>query len=234
MSQLEATYRNEVISRLERLTGGPNASALDDAAGSDRRVAQRRRHHPRLRHRSLRGVRHGDRRACRWADPDEPDRPARRRAVRRPRRRRCSPGRRSSATRRSSTSCSTASRCTTPTCSSSPPTPGSTGRSSRWPLQVKQRGHKVIAVTSLEHTNAVTPKHPSGQRLCEIADVVIDNLAPVRRRHDDHRRAASASAPCRRSPPRSSPNCSRSWSPNDSSHSGADATGLHLGEHPRR
>ena len=33
MSQLEATYRNEVISRLERLTGGPNASALDDAAG---------------------------------------------------------------------------------------------------------------------------------------------------------------------------------------------------------
>lgn len=45
-------------------------------------------------------------------------------------------------------------------------------------LRAKEEGHKVIAVTSLEHTNAVTPKHPSGKRLAEIADVVIDNLAP--------------------------------------------------------
>ncbi len=45
-------------------------------------------------------------------------------------------------------------------------------------LRAKQRGHVVIAVTSLEHTNAVTPKHPSGKRLAEVADVVIDNLAP--------------------------------------------------------
>jgi uncharacterized phosphosugar-binding protein len=45
-------------------------------------------------------------------------------------------------------------------------------------LAAKARGHKVIAVTSLEHTNRVTPKHPSGKRLSEIADVVIDNLAP--------------------------------------------------------
>ena len=45
-------------------------------------------------------------------------------------------------------------------------------------LRAKQEGHPVIAVTSLEHTNAVTPKHPSGQRLSEIADVVIDNRAP--------------------------------------------------------
>jgi uncharacterized phosphosugar-binding protein len=45
-------------------------------------------------------------------------------------------------------------------------------------LAAAGRGHKVIAVTSLEHTNAVTPKHPSGKRLSEIADVVIDNLAP--------------------------------------------------------
>ena len=36
----------------------------------------------------------------------------------------------------------------------------------------------MIAVTSLEHTNAVTPKHPSGKRLAEVADVVIDTLAP--------------------------------------------------------
>ena len=45
-------------------------------------------------------------------------------------------------------------------------------------LRAKADGHAVIAVTSLEHTNAVTPKHPSGQRLNEIADVVIDNHAP--------------------------------------------------------
>ncbi|TQL70101.1 putative phosphosugar-binding protein [Nocardioides albertanoniae] len=45
-------------------------------------------------------------------------------------------------------------------------------------LRAKEEGHKVIAVTSLEHTRAVTPKHPSGKRLSEIADVVIDNLAP--------------------------------------------------------
>jgi uncharacterized phosphosugar-binding protein len=45
-------------------------------------------------------------------------------------------------------------------------------------LRAKADGHPVIAVTSLEHTNAVTPKHPSGRRLSEIADVVIDNRAP--------------------------------------------------------
>jgi len=45
-------------------------------------------------------------------------------------------------------------------------------------LLAKQHGHPVIAVTSLEHTMAVQPKHPSGQRLRDVADVVIDNLAP--------------------------------------------------------
>lgn len=45
-------------------------------------------------------------------------------------------------------------------------------------LKVKEHGHRLIAVTSLAHTMAVQPKHPSGKRLCEIADVVIDNLAP--------------------------------------------------------
>lgn len=44
--------------------------------------------------------------------------------------------------------------------------------------RAKAQGHRVIAVTSLEHTNAVAPKHPSGMRLSEIADVVIDNRAP--------------------------------------------------------
>jgi uncharacterized phosphosugar-binding protein len=45
-------------------------------------------------------------------------------------------------------------------------------------LLAKGKGHDVIAVTSLQHTAQVQPKHPSGLRLSEIADVVIDNLAP--------------------------------------------------------
>jgi len=45
-------------------------------------------------------------------------------------------------------------------------------------LAAKARGHKLIAVTSLDHTMKVTPKHPSGKRLSDVADVVIDNLAP--------------------------------------------------------
>ncbi|MFE6995193.1 sugar isomerase domain-containing protein [Microbacterium sp. NPDC057659] len=42
----------------------------------------------------------------------------------------------------------------------------------------KEHGHPVIAVTSLDHTSRVESKHPSGKRLSEVADVVIDNLAP--------------------------------------------------------
>ncbi len=45
-------------------------------------------------------------------------------------------------------------------------------------LAARSRGHKVIAITSLDHTMKVTPKHPSGKRLSEVADIVIDNLAP--------------------------------------------------------
>lgn len=40
---------------------------------------------------------------------------------------------------------------------------------------VKERGHRVIAVTSMEHTRQVESGHASGQRLFEVADVVIDN-----------------------------------------------------------
>lgn len=45
-------------------------------------------------------------------------------------------------------------------------------------LWAKERGHRVIAVTSLDHTMRVEPKHPSGKRLADVADIVIDNLAP--------------------------------------------------------
>jgi uncharacterized phosphosugar-binding protein len=43
---------------------------------------------------------------------------------------------------------------------------------------VKQRGHALIAVTSVAHTVRVPPRHPSGQRLVDLADVVLDNGAP--------------------------------------------------------
>ena len=43
----------------------------------------------------------------------------------------------------------------------------------------RAEGHTVIAVTSLEHSKAITSRHPSGKRLFELADVVIDNGAPL-------------------------------------------------------
>jgi uncharacterized phosphosugar-binding protein len=45
-------------------------------------------------------------------------------------------------------------------------------------IKAKEQGHRVVAVTSLQHTRQVSPKHPSGKRLSEVADVVVDNLAP--------------------------------------------------------
>ncbi|MEQ7007193.1 SIS domain-containing protein [Actinopolymorpha sp. B17G11] len=41
----------------------------------------------------------------------------------------------------------------------------------------KERGHPVVAVTSLEHSRGITSRHPSGLRLFEVADVVIDNCS---------------------------------------------------------
>lgn len=45
-------------------------------------------------------------------------------------------------------------------------------------LLVKERGHDLIAVTSLDHSAKSQPRHASGKRLSEIADVVLDNGAP--------------------------------------------------------
>jgi uncharacterized phosphosugar-binding protein len=36
----------------------------------------------------------------------------------------------------------------------------------------------VIAMTSLEYTAKVESLHPSGKKLCDVADIVIDNCAP--------------------------------------------------------
>lgn len=45
-------------------------------------------------------------------------------------------------------------------------------------LEAKERDLPVIVVVSEEHCLASTPKHSSGQRLPDVADVVIDNGAP--------------------------------------------------------
>ncbi|SEF59060.1 Uncharacterized protein, contains SIS (Sugar ISomerase) phosphosugar binding domain [Nonomuraea solani] len=43
---------------------------------------------------------------------------------------------------------------------------------------VKERGHDLIAITSRAHGDAVAARHPSGRKLTDLADVVLDNLAP--------------------------------------------------------
>jgi len=55
---------------------------------------------------------------------------------------------------------------------------GANGSTVGMALRAKAEGHPVIAVTSLEHSRGVVSKHPSGKRLFEVADVVLDNLAP--------------------------------------------------------
>lgn len=55
---------------------------------------------------------------------------------------------------------------------------GANGSTVALALRATAEGIPVIAVTSLEHSRGVTSKHPSGKRLFEVADVVIDNHAP--------------------------------------------------------
>ncbi|MGH3646804.1 MAG: sugar isomerase domain-containing protein [Micromonosporaceae bacterium] len=43
---------------------------------------------------------------------------------------------------------------------------------------VKQQGHPLIAVTSADQSRELPSRHPSGRRLLELADVVLDNCAP--------------------------------------------------------
>jgi uncharacterized phosphosugar-binding protein len=45
-------------------------------------------------------------------------------------------------------------------------------------LHAKEHGHRVLALTSLAHTRAVPAAHPSGRKLADIADVVLDNATP--------------------------------------------------------
>jgi uncharacterized phosphosugar-binding protein len=56
---------------------------------------------------------------------------------------------------------------------------GGNGSTVEMALIAKEAGHPVVALTSLEHSKAIVARHPSGHRLFELADVVIDNGAPL-------------------------------------------------------
>jgi uncharacterized phosphosugar-binding protein len=43
----------------------------------------------------------------------------------------------------------------------------------------KQRGLAVVALVSRAHSDQARPAHPSGKKLIDVADVVLDNGAPV-------------------------------------------------------
>ena len=43
-------------------------------------------------------------------------------------------------------------------------------------LLCKERGVTVVALTNLNHTYAGQSRHKSGKRLCEIADITLDNF----------------------------------------------------------
>jgi uncharacterized phosphosugar-binding protein len=59
---------------------------------------------------------------------------------------------------------------------------GSVSGKNRAPIEVamacQAKGIKVVAFTSLTYTAQVQSLHPSGKKLCDVADVVIDNGAP--------------------------------------------------------
>ena len=46
-------------------------------------------------------------------------------------------------------------------------------------LEVKKLGAVVVALTSLEHSNAVSSNDPSGKKLIDVADIIIDNGCPA-------------------------------------------------------
>ncbi|WP_027346520.1 sugar isomerase domain-containing protein [Hamadaea tsunoensis] len=45
-------------------------------------------------------------------------------------------------------------------------------------LVVKEAGHPLVAITSVAHSAGVDSRHPSGKKLGDLADVVLDNGAP--------------------------------------------------------
>ncbi len=46
-------------------------------------------------------------------------------------------------------------------------------------MEAKKRGLKVVAVTSMAHTQSTASRHSSGKKLYQVADLVIDNCGVV-------------------------------------------------------
>jgi len=46
-------------------------------------------------------------------------------------------------------------------------------------MAAKERGMKVIGLTSMEYTNGVSSRHSSGKKMYQLVDVVIDNPVPL-------------------------------------------------------
>ncbi len=46
-------------------------------------------------------------------------------------------------------------------------------------LRAKEKGAHIIVLTSMEMTGAVTSRHPAGLKLCDTADVLLDNCGCV-------------------------------------------------------
>lgn len=44
-------------------------------------------------------------------------------------------------------------------------------------MEAKERGLKVIAITSVQGGAGQSSRHPSGKKLCDVADVVLDNCS---------------------------------------------------------
>lgn len=42
-------------------------------------------------------------------------------------------------------------------------------------IEAKARGLTVVAITNMTHTSMATSRHRSGKKLCDVADIVIDN-----------------------------------------------------------
>ncbi|HEY3290493.1 MAG TPA: sugar isomerase domain-containing protein, partial [Anaerolineae bacterium] len=56
---------------------------------------------------------------------------------------------------------------------------GSRGMPISLAIGAKARGAIVLAITSLTYSKSLEPVHPSGKRLYEVADLVIDDCGPV-------------------------------------------------------
>ena len=55
---------------------------------------------------------------------------------------------------------------------------GRNGSTIEMALAAAERKLPVVVITSMAHTSAVASRHPSGKRLFELGDIVIDNCAP--------------------------------------------------------